>query len=56
VDAWGRANLPDSTVVVGRHSPPRWIYERAMYAAAPVSYGEPVIQTVGATDMSGASV
>jgi hypothetical protein len=48
---------PQSIVVVGPHLPPRWVCERAIYTAAPVAYGEPVIhQTVGAMDMSGASV
>jgi hypothetical protein len=56
VNAQGRTKLPESAVVFGRHSPPRWVDERAIYMAAPVAYGELVIQTVGATDMSGALV
>jgi hypothetical protein len=56
VDARSRATLPESAVVVGPHSPPRWIYERAICMAARLAYGQPVIKTVGAADMSGASV
>jgi hypothetical protein len=50
------SGLLASTVVVGPHSPPRWIYERAIYTAAPGAYGEPVIQSVEAMDMSGAPI
>jgi hypothetical protein len=45
-----------STIVVGLHSPPRWVYERAIQTTAPLAYGEPMIGPVGATDISGASV
>jgi hypothetical protein len=56
VGARGRAKLSEGTVVVGPHSLPQWVYERAIYTAAPVAYGDPVIQTVEATGISGASV
>jgi hypothetical protein len=50
------AQVAESAVVVGPHSPPRWVYERAIHLAGPVAYGEPMIQPVGATDMLEASV
>jgi hypothetical protein len=43
-------------LVVVPHSEPRWVYERAIYTAAPVTYGELVIYITGDTNAFGASV
>jgi hypothetical protein len=48
--------LPESTVVAGPHSLPQSLYGHAIYIAAPIAYGEPVIQTVVAMSMSRAKV
>jgi hypothetical protein len=50
------SGIGGSTVVVGLHSPPRWVYERAIQTTAPLAYGEPMSQPFRATDISGASV